>query len=79
MNSILFFSATWCTPCKNMKPIMADFGDIVSYVDVDEDKETTKQWSVGAVPTIIILENGKEKERIIGAVSRGALRKKLNE
>ena len=42
MNSILFFSGNMVYRCKNMKPNMADFGDIVSYVDVDEDKENNK-------------------------------------
>jgi thioredoxin 1 len=76
---IIDFSATWCGPCKMQKPIIeelkAKYGDKVSFkvIDVDEDQTLAHTYSVHAIPTIIILHNGKMVNSFVGLTSKEKL------
>jgi thioredoxin len=68
------FEATWCGPCKALKPIFENvaskYNDVnFSYVDVDEQFELAAKYSVRSVPTVIIEKDGKEVQRFSGVLS----------
>lgn len=71
MTVIKHYSASWCQPCKALKPIMQE---IVSenpsvrytYIDVDQDQQATQQAGIRSVPTVVIEKNGIEINRFVG-------------
>ena len=70
-NTLLYFSAEWCGPCRTVGPIMdgikAD-GTPVIKVDVDEQRSLAEKYNVRNIPTIVGLDtNGNELGRITGA------------
>jgi thioredoxin 1 len=70
MKGFLYFSAEWCQPCKALGPIMDDVqkqGIPVNKINVDYEVTLTKQYNVTSVPTVILVENGVEKTRFVGA------------
>jgi len=76
------FFAAWCGPCQIMHPIVEeiekeakDFS--VVKVDLDQSPEIAAKNNVISVPTFIIFKNGKEAERIVGAVPKELLVKKV--
>jgi thioredoxin-like negative regulator of GroEL len=65
----LYFSAPWCGPCKQLAPKMDLVAEQVTVekILVDEDSETTQQFNVRNVPTVVLVsENGTELERFVG-------------
>lgn len=63
------FYATWCTPCKILKPefekakkAVGKRALFVEY-DVDGGKDILRKYGVQAVPTMILFENGKVVDR----------------
>ena len=69
---IINFTATWCGPCKMMKPVLEEvqneYPDLVIHkTDIDVDSEKVKEYNVQSVPTYVILKDGVEIDRIIGA------------
>lgn len=68
---VIDFYATWCGPCKQMAPIVeaADkhYAGKVKFLKVDLDKNPNAQKSVNAIPTLIVLKNGKGIGFIRGA------------
>lgn len=73
---LVYFSASWCAPCKISKPVVekACIDNKVDYkilvADVEENgKDIANKYNVRSVPTIIIFENGIEKTRHIGAIN----------
>ena len=68
MKKILYFSAAWCGPCKTLGPIIESLGNKINYekIDVDNDNELSVKHSVRNIPTLVLLENGLEKNRLVG-------------
>ena len=65
---LLNFTAEWCTPCKEMKTNVWTDGNVANivnnrfipvFVDVDINPDLARQFSVQAIPTIVIIRKGK--------------------
>ena len=68
-----YFSATWCGPCKQFKPIMQellDEGYNIEFIDGDENKEVAIEYNIRSIPTTVIEEEGKEINRLVGVKSK---------
>jgi thioredoxin 1 len=78
------FWAVWCGPCKMVAPVVeeiaAEFdGKLkVGKIDVDQNPETSMQFGIRSIPTIMIFRGGKVVEQIIGAVPKKNLLEKLS-
>lgn len=69
--SVVDFSASWCMPCRMLKPIMEKISqnltDIKVYnVDIDDSEEIAKRYRIFSVPTIICFRNGKKIDSLVG-------------
>lgn len=68
MKQILYFTATWCGPCKVLKPkIQAMQSQLpITILDVDTNAEAVGKYSIRNVPTIIVTNGGNEIGRLVG-------------
>ena len=46
---------------------------------MDENQTTAMQFQVMSIPTLIFYKDGKEIDRVIGAVSKDSLKQKLEQ
>ena len=76
MKQILYFSAEWCGPCKAFKPLMESMQNElpIQFVDVDKSPQTSAQYNIRSVPTVVILKDGMEVGRAVGAKSKEEIR-----
>jgi len=82
MKEVLYFSANWCVPCKQMKPIVKQVEEAtgVSFrlLDADTESELSFTHKVRAVPTFVYLEDGVEISRATGAQTANELTSALS-
>ena len=80
MKQLLYFSAPWCGPCKQFKPLMESLQSEmeITFIDVDALPQTATQYNVRSVPTTILIENGVEKGRLVGVRSSNEVRELYN-
>ncbi|KAL8123752.1 hypothetical protein AgCh_011665 [Apium graveolens] len=72
MQIVVDFTATWCGPCRIMSPYFAELAKSMSSaiflkVDVDELKSVAEEYDIEAMPTFMLLKEGKVVEKVIGA------------
>ena len=72
MKKILYFSAPWCAPCKQLGPIMDSLQGQINFrkIDVDNDTELSVKYGVRNIPTLVLLENGEAVNRTTGLQSK---------
>jgi thiol-disulfide isomerase/thioredoxin len=73
---LLDFSSDSCGPCRQMRPIvqqLAAAGHPVREVNTSHDPEMARRHNVQALPTFVMLVDGREVERSVGATSRERL------
>lgn len=69
--TIVDFSATWCMPCRMLRPILERVEEKILDVtfcslDIDESEEIAKRYRIFSVPTIVAFRNGKKIDSMVG-------------
>ena len=77
---IVDFHATWCGPCKLMKPTFEKLttentSEVQMYtMDVDLNREIAISLGIRSVPTIKIFNGGEVVETKVGVLSEGQIK-----
>jgi thioredoxin 2 len=75
--------APWCGPCRMIAPVLEDLatrqaGHLkVVKVNVDEEPALGARFHARSIPLLVVLRDGHEVDRIVGALPRHALEARL--
>lgn len=68
------FWAPWCGPCKMMAPIFVQAAAQLephvhlAKVDTEQEQSLAAQYSIRSIPTLALFRDGKEIDRMAGAM-----------
>jgi thioredoxin 2 len=80
---VVDFWAAWCGPCRAVKPVLERLsakhaGHVkVVEVDVDEQPGLGQRWQAQSIPLLVVLRDGEEIDRIVGALPPAELERRL--
>jgi thioredoxin 2 len=75
--------APWCGPCRMVAPVIEELaaemaGRVrVAKLNVDENPATAARFRVQSIPTLLVLKEGRELDRIVGVQPKAAIVERL--
>lgn len=75
--------AAWCGPCRMIAPVIEQLAQElagrvrVAKLNIDENPMTAARYNVQSIPTLLILRDGKEIDRIVGALPKAEIMRRL--
>jgi Thiol-disulfide isomerase and thioredoxins len=72
---VVDFWATWCGPCQQFAPtfkqVAAQLEPKARFIKIETEKEQaiSAKYNIRSIPTLAIFKNGKEIDRVSGALS----------
>ena len=66
--------APWCRPCQMVAPVIEELSKdyagriLFGILNVDENPQTSEQYEIMSIPTLLIFKCGKLRDKIIGAM-----------
>lgn len=75
---LIDFYADWCGPCQTMGPVIEEISNEtakakVCKINVDEEMELAQKYGVMSIPTFIVIKNGEQVARNMGAQPKSAV------
>ena len=73
------FWAAWCGPCRMLSPAVDSVSEQVTGADfykinVDEEPELAREFSIMSIPTLIVFKNGGIFDQSVGVIPETAIK-----
>jgi len=78
------FWAPWCGPCRMLGPVVEELAKEyegkakICKLNTDDAGDTSAQFRIASIPTIILFKDGAPKAQLIGLQSKEELKKQLD-
>lgn len=75
--------APWCGPCRILEPVIEELAAQMAgrvrfaKLNVDENPVTASRFEVRSIPTLLVLEKGREIDRMVGVLPKSEIVRRL--
>ncbi|MBD8193807.1 thioredoxin family protein [Pseudomonas fluorescens] len=82
-SSVVLFSASWCKPCKEMKPVFVDLEAklhalaVFGKIDIAVSPTIAQMYGIRTVPSLAVFHEGRLLKVFAGSKSVSALKKAI--
>lgn len=77
------FWAEWCGPCRMLSPVLEELAEeldgkvTIAKLNIEENRDTASEFGIMSIPTMILFEDGKPVEKVMGFQPKAALKQYL--
>lgn len=75
--------APWCGPCRMVAPVLDQLASEyagrvkIAKLNTDDNPATASQYGIQSIPTLLLFKNGRQVNRLVGALPKGEIEKHL--
>jgi thioredoxin 2 len=75
--------APWCGPCRMIAPVLDELASEMAgrvrfaKLNVDENAATAARFNANSIPTLLVLQGGREVDRLIGVQPKAEIKRRL--
>ena len=80
MKKILYFNASWCGPCRNLKPIVESPSTQLNIqsINIDENKQLAQEYGIRSIPALVFEKDGRIVDKKMGVLTESQIRETWN-
>jgi thioredoxin 2 len=75
--------APWCGPCRMLEPVIEELASQMAgrvrfaKLNIDENPATASRFGVRSIPTLLVLRDGREVDRMVGVLPKSEIARRL--
>jgi len=76
--------APWCGPCRMISPVVEELATEmagrlrVGKLNVDENPSTAARFNIRSIPTLLVLDGGREVDRLVGVHPKAEIARRVH-
>ena len=80
MKKILYFNASWCGPCRNLKPVIESLNSQLNIqsVDIDQNQQLAQEYSIRSIPALVFEKDGRIIDKKMGVLTESQIKETWN-
>ena len=80
MKKILYFNASWCGPCRNLKPIVESLSTQLNIqsVNIDENQQLAQEYGIRNIPALVFEKDGRIIDKKMGVLTESQIKETWN-
>jgi thioredoxin len=80
MKKILYFNASWCGPCRNLKPVIESLSSQLNIqsVDIDQNQQLAQEYSIRSIPALVFEKDGRIIDKKMGVLTESQIKETWN-
>lgn len=80
MKKILYFNASWCGPCRNLKPVVESLSSQLNIqsVDIDQNQQLAQEYGIRSIPALVFEKDGRIIDKKMGVLTESQIKETWN-